>query len=137
MGGRRTSHLPHLTTYPPSMKSAFYDTTSLKKTCKWVKLSQDEVKNHMAGYASKVKDGVIVGRKRKVRSDKVKSQKKWVVQDVDEEIGGEEMQNKDEDQDGPWQSRCITKVKYKSNAFVDDEAAEDESVESDEYENDV
>jgi hypothetical protein len=94
----------------------------LKKTCKWVKLNQAKVKKHMETYAAKVKEGIIVGHKWKVRSDKGKRQKKRAVQD-DKEIEDKEVQIEDEDQDGddgPQRSWRITKRKYKSNAFVDD-----------------
>jgi len=112
----------------------------LEKTCKWVKLSKDEVKKHMETYAAKVKEGILVGRKRKVRSDKGKPRKKRAVQDVDEENeGDEEIEDevRDED-DGPRRSQRISTGKYKSKAFVDDEAAEDGSNGSgDEYDDDI
>ncbi|KIL64038.1 hypothetical protein M378DRAFT_39305, partial [Amanita muscaria Koide BX008] len=41
-----------------------------EKSCHWVKLSKQEARKHMASIVEKEKEGVIIGRKRKVRSDK-------------------------------------------------------------------
>lgn len=100
----------------------------VEKQCKWVKLTDAEVKECMASFAAKVRDGVVAGRKRKVRADKGKPRKKRAsaTEDVDEEIelGEDAVDEEDEEEEGPRRSRRITKGKYRSKQFIDDEADE-------------
>ena len=63
--------------------------------CKWIRLTEEEVRKHMEQYVAKVRDGIVATRKRKIRSDKGKPRKKRAVE-VDEED-----ENFHEDEDGP------------------------------------
>ena len=76
----------------------------LDKTCKWVWLNQDEVKKHMATFAAQVKDGIVAGRKRKVRSDKGKPRKKRAAQADEEEI---EDEHEDEREVAPGEANAL------------------------------
>jgi hypothetical protein len=108
----------------------------VEKQCKWVKLTHAQIKEIMESFAAKVQDGTIAGRKRKVRADKGKPRKKRASaadsEDVDEP--GEEMVDQEDGDDESLRcSRRITKGKYRSKMFVDDDELDGGDGNSDEY----
>ena len=133
-----------------------------EKNCKWIKLTEDEVQEHMEGYAAKVQKGIAATRKRKICSDKGKPRKKRTMQvnpEDEEDIAGFDNGNGNGESDaegvarrGPddsngngeldaervaRRSQRIAKGKYKSKPFVSEGPEEDESYPSgDEYNDD-
>lgn len=112
----------------------------LEKTCKWVRLTREEVKRHMDEYAAHVRDGVA-GRKRKVRSDKGKSRKTRKVavdnEDDGEDIAEDENESNDEVGGMPASRRSLRAAKYKSQPVIDDgDSADGSDGSGDAYEDD-
>ena len=70
-------------------------------TCKWVAMSKRQQKEHTIMLAAEVEGGQVIGKKRKVCSDKGKRRGKPASEDemnVDDEDNGEEEANNDNDE---------------------------------------
>ena len=80
-------------------------------TCKWVVLSKRQKKEHAEALAASAEGGQVVGRKRKVRSDKGRKRGKLSVLE-DENDDGEDGSNDDQDE----KDRPSTAKKQKSSA---------------------
>ncbi|KAF8308653.1 hypothetical protein F5887DRAFT_912336 [Amanita rubescens] len=109
----------------------------LEKTCKWVKLTREEVKRHMDEYAAKVGTGAA-GRRRKVRADKGKPRKRRRVAVEDEEDIDED-ENEDNDAVGGMSSlgasrRSLRANKYKSQPVVNSKSDNKSDGSGDAYE---
>ncbi|KAF8327490.1 hypothetical protein F5887DRAFT_924779 [Amanita rubescens] len=105
------------TKHPICYPALYLQHQLVKKHCKWVWLTDAKFKEHMDAYAAKIKNGIVVGYKGKLR-------KKWAPATKDVEEVEPEEENEGEEEDSPRCSHCLMKGKYKSTAFIDDEAEE-------------
>ncbi len=94
-----------------------------EKTCHWVKLSNKEVVEHFAEMIAKERNGGIVGRKRKTRSDKGVIKKQAITardaSDADKdnsESDPHENENADQDADENTRSKARRSQRLKDNA---------------------
>lgn len=101
---------PHQLTTSAAAKSLQNSLTV--STCKWVSLSKRQQKEHAITLAADIEGGQVVGRKRKVRSDKGKKRKQADDED-DEDNNGE---GEGEVSDGDENERPTPAKKQKSTA---------------------
>lgn len=115
--------------------------------CKWIKLTERQQKEHRDALAAKRKAGVVVGVKRKTRSDKGgvhnssgKGRRKSRRTTDSELREGSEMDEEDEDEEDPQSSQPLRKSlrsqlpsSMKSKKFID-ESSEEEDTDGDERE---
>ena len=67
-------------------------------TCKWVAMSKRQQREHAITLAADVKSGQVVGKKRKVRSDKGKKRGKQATDNDDDDDDKESNNNSDENE---------------------------------------
>ena len=89
---------PHQLTTIASAKSLLDSLTVL--TCKWVILSKRQQKDHAAMLVAPAEGGQVVGRKRKVRSDK--GRKHGKLADNDNDGNGESDELNDDSDENKW-----------------------------------
>jgi hypothetical protein len=113
---------------PPSILTSVDDVRLLlhvlrTKKCRWVQLSDDEVVEHMEDLQRRMDAGEVVGRKRKIRSDKGKKRKKLAIEHMQEEEQGQANQSASEAPKGGRQ-RIFTSREFVESSEDDTEGAE-------------
>lgn len=107
--------------------------------CRWVRLSQAEVDEHMATIVEREAAGEQVGRKRKQHSDKGKSRKKATntEQQVNGSEGNQPSSQQPEEQVASRRSGRLARSgrtsKYKSKAVLSESGSDDSGSSFDEH----
>jgi hypothetical protein len=92
-------------------------------TCKWVVMTKRQVKEHNLQLMQNIEEGVIVGKKRKERSDKGRKRKHSALADSDDEERDELEGAVEDDDDAPPPAKKTSKATAKSKTANKSKAA--------------
>jgi hypothetical protein len=105
---------PHQLTSTAAAKSLLNALTV--STCKWVAMSKRQQREHAVMLAADVEGGRVVGKKRKVRSDKGKRRGKQGADDVDDEDDDVEEDDEEGNNNSDENEQPMPAKKQKSSA---------------------